>query len=125
VFNRNGDDLRNADIRAQFSLGGEQTEFNTAPGTSRLDRERFLSGRGVYMVDPPWWMSQKEFEDAVISDGQAYRAGSYSAYSGPNSNSAAAYPLIMNGAKLPAVQEGLLFGARQLDYWYGKLKSPY
>jgi hypothetical protein len=125
VFDRMGSDLRDANIRAQFSLAGEATEFNTDPATIRDDREAFLSGRGYYRVDPPWWMSQSEFETAVISDAEAYRAGRYAPWEGPNSNSAAGYPLIINGATLPAVNEGWLYGPRNLDYWYGRLTPPY
>ena len=119
VFDRNSyerNDLRGAEIRAQFSLGADQTRFNTEFETWSDDRQTFWSGRGVYTVNPPAGMSQEDFEAVVMRDASSYRASGYN-YWGPNSNSAAGYPLIMNGAMLPDVKEGWASGAVALDYW--------
>ena len=61
-------------------------------------------------------MSPDDFEAGVIRYADSYRASEYSVW-GPNSNSAAAYPLIMLGATLPQVQEGWYYGAQALHYY--------
>jgi hypothetical protein len=112
LFVYRGDNPRTAEITAQFSLGPWATEFNTAADTIRGDEAAFRNGN-VYISQPPPQMTSEEYDAAVIREAQQYRADSYGLVYGPNSNSAAAYPIIMNGGTIPTVP----WGALQLDYW--------
>jgi hypothetical protein len=126
VFDRNADG--SVDIRAQFSFAGSRPwgglgadQFNTDSALNWWDREGFLNNSGsVYDVTKPDWMSQSDFDAAVIRDARAYRIAPelYSVW-GPNSNSAAAYPIFINGGSLPAptTMPGWPYGAVGLDYW--------
>jgi hypothetical protein len=102
-------------IRAQFSLGLLSTTFNTDPQIMAADRAAFFKG-DVYTVRAPEGMTQDGFEKSVLDWANRYRAPYYDPIIGPNSNSAVAFPLIMSGAELPNVQQGML-GARGLGYW--------
>lgn len=107
-------------IQGQFSLGNRDTEFNQTAWTSEADLEAFWSGSQVYVSSPPAGMSQADYDAAVMQQAQSYQTPNYRFFDGPNSNSAAAYPIIMTGGSLPAVTPGLYgrgFGARALDYW--------
>jgi hypothetical protein len=102
-------------IRAQFSLAGGATRFNTDAAEMQADRAAFFKGY-VYTIRAPKGETQEDFEKCVADWANRYRAPYYDAINGPNSNSAAAFPLIMSGAELPNVQQGIL-GAWQLNYW--------
>jgi hypothetical protein len=126
LFVFQGNDPRTAALDAQFSLGFDKTEFNTAPDTMEGDLAAFRSGN-IYRVAPPPGVSSADFDQAVIDSADRYRAPNYrlGGQTGPNSNSAAAFPIIESGAQLPQVQpapgsRGV--GALGLDYW---LKHPY
>ena len=121
VFDRSPDGAISA-VRAQFSLAGDATRFNTDARTMALDLLAFLDGKQVYTVDRPWWMSQEDFEASVIYYGQRYRSptGGYGFYFGPNSNTAAAFPIIMSGAVLPSIPGS----APALDYWKKTFPPP-
>jgi len=102
-------------IRAQYSLGLFGTTFNTDPLIMQIDRAAFFKG-DVYTIRAPKGESQKGFEKSVVDWANRYRAPYYDLIVGPNSNSAVAFPLIMSGAELPNVQQGIL-GAWGLGYW--------
>ena len=103
------------EIRAQFSLGLLSTRFNTDPQIMAADRAAFFKG-DVYTVRPPEGVTQEDFEKSVVDWANRYKAPYYDLIVGPNSNSAVAFPLIMSGAEVPNVQQGM-FGARGLGYW--------
>jgi hypothetical protein len=105
----------NREIRAQYSLGLFGTTFNTDPLIMQADRAAFFNG-DVYTIKAPQGETQEEFERSIVDFAERYRAPYYDLVIGPNSNSAAAYPLVMSGAELPNVQRGLL-GAWGLGYW--------
>jgi hypothetical protein len=102
-------------IRAQYSIGFFGTEFNTDPEVMRVDRATFSNGN-VYPVRAPEGRTQKAFAKSVIDWAGRYRAPYYDLMLGPNSNSGVGFPLIMSGAELPNVQQGVL-GAWGLGYW--------
>jgi hypothetical protein len=103
------------EIRAQFSLGLSATTFNTDPQIMQDDRGAFFKG-DVYTVRAPEGVTQEGFEKSVVDWANRYRAPYYDPITGPNSNSAVAFPLIMSGAELPNVPQGML-GALGLGYW--------
>jgi hypothetical protein len=103
------------EIRAQFSLGLLATKFNTDPQVMQADRAAFFKG-DVYTVRAPEGVTQEGFEKSVVDWANRYRAPYYDLIIGPNSNSAVAFPLIMSGAELPNVPQGML-GALGLGYW--------
>jgi len=122
VFDRNSanpDDLRGANIRAQFSLGWDELRFNTVFSTWADDLQAFWSGSGYQRVDPPSGVSQEDFEAAVIRNSQEYRASSYSAPFGPNSNSAVGYGIVFSGGTIPNVPTAV-----QLHYWRHNFTIP-
>jgi hypothetical protein len=102
-------------IKAQFSLTLNATTFNTDPVNMEADRAAFFS-ENVYPVSPPNGVSQEEFEKSVEDYAKGYVGWTYNPYAGPNSNSAAAFPLIMSGAIVPYIPMGTL-GAWQISYW--------
>jgi hypothetical protein len=103
------------EVRAQFSLGLFGTTFNSDPQVMQTDRATFLKG-DVYPVRAPAGVPQEVFEKSVVDWAKQYKAPFYDLVIGPNSNSAVAFPLIMSGAELPNVREGVL-GAWGLGYW--------
>jgi hypothetical protein len=111
LFVYDGANPATANVREQFSLGGNQTRFNTAGSTNRWDLQAFRNNQ-VHRINPPQGTSQERFDDCVINEARSYQADSYSAFWGPNSNSAAAFPLIQCGGQPPNVS-----GAVAIDYW--------
>ena len=105
-------------IEAQFSLRGFETEFEPQGSTNSTfttDRAAFLNPdeRNLrYSIAPPVGMSSRQFADSVIQYGNSYQAPRYGLILGPNSNSAAAFPLYRSGARVPAVPR-----APALNYW--------
>jgi hypothetical protein len=103
------------EIRAQYSLGLFATTFNTDPMIMQADRAAFLNG-SVYTIRAPEGVTQESFAKSVADWASRYRAPYYDLIFGPNSNSGVGYPLVMSGAKLPNVQQGIL-GAWGMGYW--------
>jgi hypothetical protein len=124
LFVFEGSDPRTATIRAQFSLGGGATQFNTNVGVYLEDWEAFRSG-SVYISQRPPGMSQQAYDDAVISLAQQYNASNYWALpesgGGPNSNSAAAYAIHVLGGSLPWTGPP---GAPGLNYYHYLRPTP-
>ncbi len=118
IFDRNGDDLGNATIRAQFSLAGGGTKFNLDWDTLSADLKAFQSGNGYFGVDVPKGMTPEQFEAAVEAAATQYSAPEYNPVWGPNSNSAVGYAIITAGGMLPVIT-GWTWGAPQLNYYYG------
>jgi hypothetical protein len=111
------DDGDKTSIRSQFSLGNEKTTFNTVQRTSDDDRQQFVSGTNTTWIAPPNWLTSKQFDGLVIELAGSYQAPTYQLYIGPNSNSAAAFPLIMLGVPLSPINGGWLLGTPALNYW--------
>jgi hypothetical protein len=103
-------------IRAQYSLGFGDTEFNKNEKTFTDDTQAFAKGLNVHWIKPPSWMSSKEFDDLVIQNANTYHGPSYS-IGGPNSNSAAALPIIASGGTVPEITGPWQLGAPALDHW--------
>ncbi|MBI3452738.1 MAG: hypothetical protein HY057_07925 [Rhodospirillales bacterium] len=112
LFVYQGNDTATAKIDAQFSLGGGNVEFNKSAETSAKDLEAFQSGKNVYKISPPDGISQKDFDALVIGHANSYRAPTYRMLSGPNSNSAATYPIYKSGGSVPTIPR-----APAIDYW--------
>ncbi len=75
-------------------------------GTFIADREAFLNPGGRnqrFGIAPPDGLSATAFRELVIQYGDSYRAKGYGNRFGPNSNSAAAFPLFEAGAPVPNV----------------------
>jgi hypothetical protein len=117
IFDRNGDDLRDATIRAQFSLAGGDTKFNLDWGTIQADLEAFRSGSGYFKVDVPSGKTQEQFEADVEAAADGYSAPKYDPVWGPNSNSAVGYAIITAGGTFPQIF-GWSQGAHQWDWWF-------
>jgi RHS repeat-associated protein len=117
LFVFQGTDTKTAGIDAQFSLAGGATEFTNDTSTYEADLEAFRRGTNVYIISPPAGVPQVAWDTAVIRAASSYRATNYDAILGPNSNSAATYPIIVNGGQVPNIREGWLFGPRGIDYW--------
>ena len=109
-------DPETGEITRQYSLQGGATEFDRqlnqlGPGESpsstfRADRNAFLNPGGAnqhFNIGPPSGMSAKAFAEGVIRLGDSYSAARYSNLIGPNSNSAAAFPLHVLGATVPSI----------------------
>jgi hypothetical protein len=111
LFVHEGDDPATADIRAQFSLQGGNTEFDpqdSTSGTFQTDRAAFRNRGGEnlhFRIATPKGMTPKQFADTVTRLGNSYQANpsTYNLFRGPNSNSAAAFPLYRSGATVPQV----------------------
>jgi hypothetical protein len=111
LFVHEGDDPATAKIKSQFSLQGGATEFDSQDSTSDTfltDRAAFRNPGGSnlhYRIAPPEGMTSKQFADSVIRLGNSYQASpaTYRLFRGPNSNSAAAFPLYRSGATVPQV----------------------
>jgi hypothetical protein len=123
LFVFEGSDPRTATIKAQFSLGGGATQFNTDVGVYLQDWEAFRSG-DVYISRPPPGMSPADYDAAVITLAQNYKATGYFFHPDlidiPNSNSAAAFPIHVLGGNLPWIGPP---GAPGLNY-YSYLRPP-
>jgi hypothetical protein len=104
-------------LRAQFSLDGWATTFNTNPQTIAEDYEAFSNG-SIYISRRPPGMSQEQYDTAVINLAQSYEATNYWPHPdlgiGPNSNSAAAFPIHVLGGSLPWIGPP---GAPGLNYY--------
>jgi RHS repeat-associated protein len=109
-------DPATGEILRQYSLQGGATRFDPqlspleegqiASGTYQADRRAFLSPSEQdqhFAIGPPAGVSAADFRKRVIQLGDGYRAVRYSNLRGPNSNSAAAFPLYRAGAEVPNV----------------------
>jgi RHS repeat-associated protein len=98
----------------QFSLGLGDTTFNQSQTTMDADYAVYKSGN-VTIVPPPNGTSQAAFDQSVTDYANSYRAPFYdlSGVVGPNSNSAAAFPIIKAGGAIPDVGTP----APGLGYW--------
>lgn len=77
--------------------------------TARRDREAFDNegnGNDHYPIAPPEGLSQQEFDDSVIEQGDIYEQGPYSPF-GPNSNTAADNIIENAGGTVPDVWNAL------------------
>lgn len=73
---------------------------------SDSNRDAFLNpgGRNQHFnIAPPDAVTPKAFREQVIGFGDSYSAVRYSNIIGPNSNSAAAFPLFRSGAQVPDI----------------------
>ncbi len=92
-------------IKNQYSLQGFAFQYdpeNSGSSTYQADRDAFLNrdGDGVshQLIPPPQGTSADEFVELIRKNAKSYKAIAYWPY-GPNSNSAADYPLYKSGAK--------------------------
>jgi len=110
-------DPKTGEITRQYSLQGGETAFDrqlgelgpgeSPSGTFTADRNAFLNPGGAnqhFNISPPAGVSAKAFREQVIGLGDSYSAVRYSNIIGPNSNSAAAFPLFRSGAQVPYIR---------------------
>ena len=109
-------DTTSSDYFAQYSLGKGDITFNQTPSTIQKDYANFASGDYI-IVPPPAGMSQQDFDQAVMKAADSYQAPYYSPIAGPNSNSAAGFPIIISGGQIPRMVDPSPFGGVQLNYW--------
>jgi hypothetical protein len=76
------------------------------------DLKAFREGSNVFRSEPPPGMSQQDYDEMVMKYADSYRAPTYKLFSGPNSNSAAVYPIIRAGGSVPDTS-----WAPALKYW--------
>jgi hypothetical protein len=118
TFISSSGDPAKAEIEKQYSLAGGGTRFlpqDSSHSTFSADRAAFRApgGRNLhYPIAPPADLTLRQFADNVIFWAEQYRAEIYLLFAGPNSNSAAAFPLYRAGAQVPNVPR-----APALDYW--------
>ncbi len=102
-----------ASIKNQYSLQGFAFQYdpeNSGSSTYIADRDAFLnkdkSDVTHQLITPPSGMSSNEFVELIRSNAKTYRANAYWPY-GPNSNSAADFPLHKSGAKTAKIDGAL------------------
>lgn len=102
-----------ASIKNQYSLQGFAFQYdpeNSGSSTYIADREAFLNPNKEdvthQLISPPAGTSSKEFVELIRSNAKTYTAISYWPY-GPNSNSAADFPLYKSGAKTKKIDGAL------------------
>ena len=100
-------------IKNQYSLQGFAFQYdpeNSGSSTYKADREAFLNKNKAdvthQLISPPTGMSSNEFVDLIRANAKKYRAAAYWPY-GPNSNSAADFPLLKSGAKTKRIDGAL------------------
>lgn len=100
-------------IKNQFSLQGFAFQYdpeNSGSSTYKADREAFLNKNKAdvthQLITPPAGMSSNEFVDLIRTNAKKYRAVAYWPY-GPNSNSAADFPLHKSGARTKKIDGAL------------------
>lgn len=100
-------------IKNQYSLQGFAFQYdpeNSGSSTYKADREAFLNKNKAdvthQLITPPEGMSSNEFVDLIRTNAKKYRAVAYWPY-GPNSNSAADFPLHKSGAKTKRIDGAL------------------
>ena len=102
-----------ASIKNQYSLQGFAFQYdpeNSGSSTYIADREAFLnpSKEDVthQLIAPPSGISSNEFVELIRANAKTYTALAYWPY-GPNSNSAADFPLYKSGAKTKKIDGAL------------------
>ena len=100
-------------IKNQYSLQGFAFQYdpvNSGSSTYVADREAFLNSNKSdvthQIISPPNGMSSNEFVELIRRNAKTYRAIAYWPY-GPNSNSAADYPLYKSGVKSQNIKGAL------------------
>ena len=100
-------------IKNQYSLQGFAFRYdpvNSGSSTYIADREAFLNSNKSdvthQLISPPHGMSSNEFVELIRKNAKTYRAIAYWPY-GPNSNSAADYPLYKSGVKSQKIKGAL------------------
>lgn len=107
------DNYSEASIKNQYSLQGFAFQYdpeNSGSSTYKADREAFLNRDKEdvthQLITPPSGMSSQKFVQLIRSNAKTYRASAYWPY-GPNSNSAADYPLHKSGARTKKIEGAL------------------
>ena len=102
-----------ASIKNQYSLQGFAFRYDpedSGSSTYKADREAFLNKNKPdvthQLIAPPSGMTSNEFVELIRSNAKTYKAASYWPY-GPNSNSAADFPLLKSGAKTKKIEGAL------------------
>lgn len=102
-----------ASIKNQYSLQGFAFQYdpeNSTSSTYIADREAFLNKNKDdvthQLISPPSGMSSNEFVELIRSNAKTYKAIAYWPY-GPNSNSAADFPLHKSGARTKKIKGAL------------------
>lgn len=100
-------------IKNQYSLQGFAFQYdpvNSGSSTYVADREAFLNSNKSdvthQIISPPQGLSSDEFVELIRKNAMSYRAIAYWPY-GPNSNSAADYPLYKSGVKSQNIKGAL------------------
>jgi RHS repeat-associated protein len=109
TFVHYGSDPSSAMIRAQFSLTLNETKFlpqSSTHDTYTTDQEAFRNPKSPsvshYPIAVPKGQSNSSFANSVVAHGLKYESkAGYKPLRGPNSNSAASYPILAAGGKLP------------------------
>ena len=100
-------------IKNQYSLQGFAFQYdpeNSGSSTYMADREAFLNSNKSDVthqtISPPHGIGSNEFVELIRKNAKTYRAVAYWPY-GPNSNSAADYPLYKSGVKSQKIKGAL------------------
>jgi len=118
-----------ASIKNQYSLQGFAFQYdpeNSTSSTFVADREAFLnkSKEDVthQLIAPPSGMSPNEFVELIRANAKTYKAVAYWPY-GPNSNSAADFPLHKSGAKTEKIKGALGLHHYHKDSDFDEIKN--
>lgn len=118
-----------ASIKNQYSLQGFAFQYdpeNSNSSTYIADREAFLNKNKDdvthQLIAPPSGMSSNKFVELIRSNARTYKATAYWPY-GPNSNSAADYPLIKSGAKTKKIKGALGLHHYHKDSEFDEIKN--
>lgn len=100
-------------IKNQYSLQGFAFQYdpeNSGSSTYQADREAFLNKDKPdvthQLITPPKGMSSNELVNLIRSNAKTYKAVAYWPY-GPNSNSAADFPIHKSGARTKKIDGAL------------------
>jgi len=102
-----------ASIKNRYSLQGFAFQYdpeNSGSSTYKADREAFLDkdkpDTTHQLITPPTGISSNELVNLIRSNAKTYKAVAYWAY-GPNSNSAADFPIHKSGARTKKIDGAL------------------
>ena len=116
-------------IKNQYSLQGFAFQYdpeNSGSSTYQADREAFLNKDKPdvthQLITPPKGMSSNEFVDLIRSNAKTYKAVAYWPY-GPNSNSAADFPIHKSGARTKKIDGALGLHHYHKDSELNKIKN--
>lgn len=100
-------------IKNQYSLQGFAFQYdpeNSGSSTYTADRKAFLNKNNAdvthQLITPPDGITSNEFINLIRTNAKTYRAAAYWPY-GPNSNSAADFPLHKSGARTKKIDGAL------------------